>query len=110
MHLIYSSNGHKIDGTDGHYRSASHFDEVEKNATEVTIYGDYPLIVEAYKNLGIEAVVVNNSEINVFSKMKVAELKALLDEKGIKYGSDAKKDELIALLENAENNNGGNND
>ncbi|QLB23326.1 HeH/LEM domain-containing protein [Phocoenobacter skyensis] len=110
MHLIYSSNGRKIDGLDGHYRSASHFEEARKNAKKVTIYGDYPLIVEAYKNLGIEAVVINNSETNVFSKMKVAELKALLGEKGIAYGSDAKKDELIALLENAENNNDGSND
>lgn len=37
-----------------------------------------------------------------YSKLKVDELKKLLDEKGIEYDSKAKKEDLINLLEGAE--------
>lgn len=40
-------------------------------------------------------------ETNI-SKMKVAELKELLDEKGIEYDPKAKKEDLIKLLEGAD--------
>lgn len=37
-----------------------------------------------------------------YSKLSNEKLKALLDEKGVKYDTKAKKDELIKLLEGAE--------
>lgn len=40
------------------------------------------------------------------SKFKVPDLKALCDEKGIEYESNAKKDDLIALLDAYDKENG----
>ena len=40
------------------------------------------------------------------SKFKVPDLKALCDEKGIEYESNAKKDVLIALLDSYDKENG----
>lgn len=45
---------------------------------------------------------VLKNETKTFDDMKVSDLKALLDEKGIEYDSKAKKEDLINLLEGAE--------
>lgn len=53
--------------------------------------------------LGDLEEVKEEDEVEVDIKdLKVAELKELLDEKGIEYDAKAKKDDLIELLEGAE--------
>ena len=49
----------------------------------------------------IEKTYIEEDKID-YSKLKVDELKNLLDEKGIEYDSKAKKEDLIKLLEGAE--------
>lgn len=54
-----------------------------------------------------EVVKQEESEQEVISSMRVKELKEIADEKGIKYPPNVKKDELIALLEGADNDKSG---
>lgn len=55
--------------------------------------------VEAGALVPLDADVENQSED--LGSMKVAELKALAEERGVDIPSDAKKDDLIALLKEA---------
>jgi len=54
-----------------------------------------------------DVVKQEESEQEVISSMRVKELKEIADEKGIKYPPNVKKDELIALLEGADNDKSG---
>lgn len=83
------------------FRDPDMFFGVITKATEVIIEGDYPNIVEAYETAGIkistgaekESVPINPSD------MKVEQLKEMLTDKGIEFPDNAKKADLVKLLE-----------
>ena len=95
MKLIYSTQrGSFKEGFS--YRNPRHFARIEE-AESVEVVGDYPEIVKAYENAGIE--VVGQSESESTEKLTVPKIKEELTAKGIEFPSSAKRDELLALLE-----------
>lgn len=56
MELVYSNQRGEFD-TNKRYRNPDLFRNVERGVTKVTVVGDYPEIVEAYKALEVEVEV-----------------------------------------------------
>lgn len=101
MKVVYTENPKKE--RDTVYRDPKMFYGVITKATEVIVEGDYPTIIEAYKDVGIE---VKHSEPSSNStdltKLSVDELKKRLADAGIEFDKSAKKDELIKLIQSSE--------
>lgn len=85
------------------FRDPNVFYGVITKATEVIVEGDYPNIVEAYKAVGIEVTSESKKDGNPIepSKMNAEQLKQTLTAKGIAFPDNAKKAELVKLLEEA---------
>lgn len=99
MKVIYTENPSKA--IDTVYRNPNVFYGVIAKATEVTVEGDYPNIVEAYNAMGIEVnqpTPNDRKSINP-ADMKVDQLKEALTAKGIEFPPKAVREELIKLLE-----------
>lgn len=85
------------------FRDPDIFFGVITKATEVIVEGDYPNIIEAYESVGIKVSTEaekDNGPINP-SNMKVEQLKEILTAKGIEFPENAKKADLVKLLEEA---------
>lgn len=81
MELVYTN---QLDGFEPgkRYRSPGLFRSVERDATAVTVVGDYPQIVAAYEDAGVEVKVIELPAAVVFGSRAVAsdELNKLLAE------------------------------
>jgi hypothetical protein len=53
MELIYSTQSSGFD-PDKHYRNPAHFDRPEAGVTGVVVVGEWPKVVDAYENVGVE--------------------------------------------------------
>jgi hypothetical protein len=53
MELIYSTQSSGFD-PDKRYRNPEHFDRAEAGVTGVVVVGDWPKVVDAYENVGVE--------------------------------------------------------
>ena len=53
MELIYSTQSSGFD-PDKRYRNPEHFDRPEAGVTGVVVVGDWPNVVDAYENVGVE--------------------------------------------------------
>lgn len=101
MKVIYTNDTKREAGVV--QRSPELFYGVISKATEVIIEGDYPHILEAYEAAGIKVsteVEKESGPINP-SDMKVEQLKETLTAKGIEFPDNAKKADLVKLLEEA---------
>lgn len=56
MKIIYAEKSTGID-EDGSFQNPKYFERADKQADSIVIYGDYPEIVAAYKDIGIDAEV-----------------------------------------------------
>lgn len=77
-------------------------ESIEKTSNEEVLD---ETIEEVFKEESIDEETLNETEEQYkidYSKLKVDELKQLLDEQGIEYDSKVKKEDLIKLLEGAE--------
>lgn len=81
-----------------HYRNPAYFQGIDKFATSVTVIGDYPEIVKAYQSTGIP---VNGKTANDIADLTTAQLKEALTAKGMEFSDNAKKADLVKLLEEA---------
>lgn len=100
MHLVYTTRTSGFD-RDKSYRNPRFFEKIEK-AEKVTIEGDYPAIVKAYKDAEIdieEEKQPQQEPSKDLTKLTVDELRAYLTEKGIGFDKSAKKDELLKLAQ-----------
>lgn len=100
MHIVYTK---RITGFDNDktYRNPAYFDKPEK-AAKVTIEGNYPKIEEAYKEAKIAVEVINQKmqeEATDLTKLSIDELKKRLADAGITFEDNAKKNDLIKLLQ-----------
>lgn len=123
MKIIYTTQTR--DFKDGFaYRNPRYFAAAEKGATEVTVVGDWPAVVEAYGKLGIDAKVSKTkaqskkSEENksgdgesgapgqqgeAVKPLTVPQIKEALAAKGIEIPTGVtKRDDLFALLDAAD--------
>lgn len=99
MKVIYSDTPGNEPGVC--YRKLDEFFGVISSAKEVVVDGDKPNIVSAYQRAGIAITGPTEKKEEVETdplKMKVDELKAWLTSKNIEFASDAKKDDLQALI------------
>jgi hypothetical protein len=55
MELIYSTQSSGFD-PDKRYRNPEHFDRPEAGVTGVVVVGEWPKVVDAYENVGVEVV------------------------------------------------------
>lgn len=85
------------------FRDPDMFFGVITKATEVIIEGDYPNIVEAYEAAGIKVSTQAKKDNGTTNPqdMKVEQLKETLTAKGIEFPDNAKKTDLVKLLEQA---------
>lgn len=56
MKIIYAKNSSGID-EEASFRNPEYFERAQEGATSIIIYGDYPDIVEAYADFGVEIVI-----------------------------------------------------
>jgi len=96
MEVVYSDSEDRKPGK--LYRSPSEFFGVISSATHVTVEGDHPRIVEAYRKAGIKVEADGDSAETDPLKMKVPDLKDWLTSKGIEFDASAKKEDLQALV------------
>lgn len=114
MKLIYSKGG-RFAGVEGRYRNPQYF-TVPEQAEEVFADADYPEIAAAYAEIGVEVrrlAIENTPSENGnrsdrqpdkpdWKKLTADGLKAALTKRGIAFDVRAKKADLLALLEAAE--------
>lgn len=96
MEVVYSDSEERKPGK--LYRSTGDFFGVISGATHVTVEGDHPNIVEAYRKAGIKVETDSDSAETDPHKMNVPELKEWLTAKGIDFDASAKKPDLQALI------------
>lgn len=106
MELIYTDQQNGFE-PDKHYRNPLYFEGAENGVSKVIIHGNYPAVAQAYQAKGVEIEQVvsdgkQNGKQNGNTKMTVDELKAKLAEIGVEVPPDAKKADLVALLEQSE--------
>lgn len=106
MKLHYTQKNEALPGFSA--RNPRRFERAESGAQEVVVDGDYPHIVAAYKKAGAvvnaaqekepEKTQDNEGSGGDLKALKVPELKALAEERGIEFASNATKAQLIELL------------
>ncbi|TWC27706.1 MULTISPECIES: hypothetical protein [unclassified Pseudomonas] len=57
MDLIYSTQSSGFD-PDKRYRNPEHFDRPEAGVTGIVVVGEWPKVVEAYENIGVEVTAI----------------------------------------------------
>lgn len=102
MELIYTDQQGGFE-PNKHYRNPLYFERAENGVSKVIVYGDYPAVVQAYQAKAVEVVQAGADKQNDKAKMTVDELKAKLTDLGIEIPADAKKADLLALLEQTQN-------
>jgi|SRR5699024_6972812 len=108
MKIIYT-DAPKQAGQGEVYRRLSQFFGVVGGATSVVIEGAAPHIEAAYAELGVPVQILDTDadkqeqeqkqeQERELKSLKVPELKALAEERGIEFASNATKAQLIELL------------
>jgi hypothetical protein len=99
MELTYSSQTTDFD-PDRRYRNPQYFDKPESGVTKVTVVGDWPAVVEAYKAAKVEVDVVElgGAAETDPTKMGVADLRDWLTAQGIEFDPKAPKVEILKLI------------
>lgn len=64
MELIYSTQSSGFD-PDKRYRNPEHFDRPEAGVTGVVVIGEWPKVVEAYENVGVEVALKETEQRQV---------------------------------------------
>ncbi|SEM50326.1 hypothetical protein SAMN04487857_102328 [Pseudomonas sp. ok272] len=101
MELIYSTQSSGFD-PDKRYRNPEHFDRPEAGVTGVVVVGEWPKVVEAYENVGVEVVAIEADSRQVLvigAGDNKAELEALIGK--LQIESDSIR-ALIVGLESGE--------
>ncbi|MGX4728065.1 hypothetical protein [Pseudomonas corrugata] len=99
MELTYSAQTSDFD-PDKRYRNPQYFDKPESGVTKVTVVGNWPAVVEAYKTAKVELDVIEAggpAETDP-TKMGVADLRAWLTAQGIEFDPKAPKAEIQKLI------------
>ncbi len=99
MELTYSAQTTHFD-PDKRYRNPQYFDKPETGVTKVTVVGDWPAVVEAYKAVQVEIDVVEpgGAAETDPAKMGVADLRDWLTAQGIEFDPKAPKAEIVKLI------------
>ena len=99
MELTYSSQKTDFD-PDKRYRNPEYFERPEAGVTKVTVVGDWPIVVEAYKAATVEVDVIESggSTETDPAKMGVADLRDWLTAQGIEFDPKAPKVEILKLI------------
>lgn len=95
MELIYSTQSSGFD-PDKRYRNPEHFDRPETGVTSVLVVGEWPKVVDAYKDAGVDVAVKDVARVLIFGAGLEGELKDLIDRLNIE------RDLIVALVESAE--------
>jgi hypothetical protein len=80
MELIYSTQSSGFD-PDKRYRNPEHFDRPEAGVTGVVVVGEWPKVVEAYENVGVDVTAIEAQPRQVLvvgAGNNTAELEALI--------------------------------
>lgn len=98
MELVYTT---QLDGFEPgkRYRVPGLFRNVERDATAVTVVGDYPEIVSAYKSVGVDVKVVQAPVAADAASKQDPDFSHLIDQNG---KLQAESNALRALIEAAE--------
>ncbi|WDH25035.1 hypothetical protein [Pseudomonas chlororaphis] len=99
MELTYSAQTTDFD-PDKRYRNPQYFDKPESGVTKVTVVGDWPAVVAAYKAAEVEVDVVEfGGDVETDpAKMGVADLRDWLAAQGIEFDPKAPKAEILKLI------------
>ncbi|MDT9673853.1 hypothetical protein F6R97_04185 [Pseudomonas sp. JV414] len=99
MELTYSSQKTDFD-PDKRYRNPEYFERPEAGVTKVTVVGDWPIVVEAYKAARVEVDVAESdgSTETDPAKMGVTDLRDWLTAQGIEFDPKAPKVEILKLI------------
>lgn len=99
MELTYSSQKTDFD-PDKRYRNPEYFERPEAGVTKVTVVGDWPIVVEAYKAAMVEVDVAESggSTETDPARMGVADLRDWLTAQGIEFDPKAPKVEILKLI------------
>ncbi|QTH12475.1 hypothetical protein C4C32_17975 [Pseudomonas corrugata] len=99
MELTYSAQTSDFD-PDKRYRNPQYFDKPESGVTKVTVVGNWPAVVEAYKTAKVEVDVIEagGSAETDPANMGVADLRAWLTAQGIEFDPKAPKAEIQKLI------------
>ena len=95
MELIYSTQSSGFD-PDKRYRNPEHFDRPETGVTSVLVVGEWPKVVDAYKNAGVDVAVKDVARVLIVGAGVESELKDLIDRLNIE------RDLIVTLIESAE--------
>lgn len=79
MELIYSTQSSGFD-PDKRYRNPEHFDRPEAGVTGVVVVGDWPKVVDAYEQVGVEVTLkeIESRRVVVVADNRQAELEELI--------------------------------
>ncbi|KAA5842234.1 hypothetical protein F2A37_16805 [Pseudomonas chlororaphis] len=99
MELTYSAQTTGFH-SDTRYRNPQYFDKPESGVTKVTVVGDWPVVVDAYKAAQVDVDVVELSGAAEAdpAKMGVADLRDWLTAQGIEFDPKAPKAEILKLI------------
>jgi hypothetical protein len=95
MELIYSTQSSGFE-PDKRYRNPEHFDRPETGVTSVLVVGEWPKVVDAYKNAGVDVAVKDVARVLIVGAGVESELKDLIDRLNIE------RDLIVTLIESAE--------
>lgn len=95
MELIYSAQSSGFD-PDKRYRNPQHFDRPESGVTSVLVVGEWPNVVDAYKDAGVEVAVKEAARIIIVGTGDQGELNDLIGR--LRTESDS----VRVLIESAE--------
>ncbi|MCU1752153.1 hypothetical protein [Pseudomonas sp. 6D_7.1_Bac1] len=101
MELTYSAQKTDFD-PDKRYRNPEYFERPEAGATKVTVVGDWPDVVEAYRAAKVDLEIVDahgddGAETDP-AKMGVGALREFLTAQGIEFDPKAPKAEILKLI------------
>lgn len=95
MELIYSAQSSGFD-PDKRYRNPQHFDRPESGVTSVLVVGEWPNVVDAYKDAGVEVAVKEAARMIIVGTGDQGELNDLIGR------LRAESDSVRVLIESAE--------
>jgi hypothetical protein len=99
MELTYSAQTRDFD-PDKRYRNPVYFEKPESGVTKVTVIGDWPVVVDAYRTAKVQVDVVEAGGAMETdpAKMGVADLRNWLTAQGIEFDPKAPKAEIVKLI------------
>ncbi|WP_030141971.1 hypothetical protein [Pseudomonas fluorescens] len=99
MELTYSAQTRDFD-SDKRYRNPVYFEKPESGVTKVTVIGDWPVVVDAYRTakVQVDVVAAGGAVEKDPAKMGVADLRNWLTAQGIEFDPKAPKAEIVKLI------------